>query len=72
MKKIIKNKRCRSCKKQNLKRVLKYENSPIGDDYRKYPHIHEKFPIELYLCKSCGLSQLLHVINPNILYSKYI
>ena len=72
MKKIIRKKRCRSCGKRNLKKVLKYEDSPIGDDYRNYPHKHEKYPIELFLCKNCGLSQLLHVVNPDILYSKYI
>ena len=72
MKKIIRKKRCRSCGNRNLKKVLKYEDSPIGDDYRIYPHKHEKYPIELFLCKNCGLSQLLHVVNPDILYSKYI
>lgn len=72
MKTITKRKSCRSCGSTNLEKVLEYEDSPIGDDYRKYPYIHKKYPIELFLCKSCGLSQLLHVINPKILYSKYI
>jgi len=70
---IIKKKnKCRLCGKSNLKKVLKYENSPIGDDYRKYFYHHKKYPIELYLCKNCGLAQLLHIINPKIIYTNYI
>ncbi|WP_415313756.1 class I SAM-dependent methyltransferase [Candidatus Pelagibacter sp. Uisw_106] len=72
MKKIIKKNNCRACKSYNLKKILKYNDSPIGDDYRMYAHNHEKYPIEVYLCKSCGLTQLLHVISPKILYSNYI
>tara|TARA_B100000767_G_scaffold249531_1_gene251151 strand:+ start:283 stop:1521 length:1239 start_codon:yes stop_codon:yes gene_type:complete len=72
MKKIIKKKNCRACKSYNLKKILKYNDSPIGDDYRMYAYNHEKYPIEVYLCKSCGLTQLLHVISPKILYSNYI
>ena len=69
---IKKKNKCRLCGKSNLKKVLKYENSPIGDDYRKYFYKHKKYPIELYLCRNCGLSQLLHVINPKVLYPNYI
>tara|TARA_S200000501_G_scaffold111763_1_gene105105 strand:- start:582 stop:1847 length:1266 start_codon:yes stop_codon:yes gene_type:complete len=69
---IKKKNRCRLCGKSNLKKVLKYENSPIGDDYRKYAYSHKKYPIELYLCRNCGLTQLLHVINPKVLYTNYI
>lgn len=69
---IAKRKSCRACGSVNLQKVLEYENSPIGDDYRKYPFNHKKYPIELYLCKDCGLSQLLHIINPKVLYSKYL
>lgn len=72
MKSLIKRKNCRACGGINLEKVLKYEDSPIGDDYKMLPHNHKKYPIELFLCKSCGLSQLIHIINPKILYSKYI
>ena len=70
--KITKRTHCRLCGKANLEKVLKYENSPIGDNYRKYINYGKKYPIELFLCKNCGLSQLLHIIDPKILYSKYI
>lgn len=73
MKLIKKNKRCRICFSRNLQKVLSYASTPIGDDfqfnkYKKQP----LYPIELYLCSNCGLAQLLHVINPKVLYSKYI
>lgn len=74
MNKIIKkNKECRICFSRNLKKVLSYRSTPIGDEFLLNKYIKQPlYPIELYLCFDCGLSQLLHVIDPKILYSNYI
>ena len=74
MNKIIKkNKECRICFSRNLKKVLSYRSTPIGDEFLLNKYIKQPlYPIELYLCFDCGLSQLLHVIDPKILYYNYI
>lgn len=66
---------CRLCGGKNLELVLKLAVTPIGDAYIPKERINETqpcFPIELFLCNSCGLSQLLNVIDPESVYSKYI
>jgi 2-polyprenyl-3-methyl-5-hydroxy-6-metoxy-1,4-benzoquinol methylase len=74
MEKIIKkNKKCRICFSRNLQKVLTYPSTPIGDEFKLNKYEKQPlYPIELNLCSNCGLSQLLHVINPKVLYSKYI
>lgn len=71
--KIIKElKNCRACGSKKIVKTFDLKNSPIGDDYTKKISNQKKYPIEVMMCKNCGLSQLRHVINKKILYSKYI
>jgi SAM-dependent methyltransferase len=66
---------CRLCQSRNLELVFQLAPSPIGDAYvtadqRDVPQ--PLFPIDLYLCRDCGLAQLLDVIAPEVLYGDYI
>ena len=66
---------CRCCDGHDLELVLSLKPSPIGDDYvtSEKVNVHQpSYPIDLYMCKSCGLAQLIDVIDPNILYGEYI
>ena len=66
---------CRSCESQNLELIFKLNPSPIGDAYIAPEHINlpqPSYPIDLYMCKSCGLAQLIDIIDPEILYGEYI
>jgi hypothetical protein len=63
------------CGNRNLDLVFQLAPSPIGDAYvaasrREQPQ--ESFPIDLYLCRDCGLAQLRDVIAPEILYGDYL
>ncbi len=75
MEKIYERKTCRLCESEDLALVLQLTPTPIGDAYIPKEHlneIQETYQIDLMLCNSCGHSQLRHVLNPEILYSKYL
>lgn len=66
---------CRLCGSDNLELVLPLTPTPVGDAYKpsdRLDQIEDTYPIELFLCKNCGLAQLLDVVNPEILYSEFI
>ena len=66
---------CRMCDSSNLDLVFQLEPTPIGDAYiteNLLAQVQESYPIDLFLCKDCGLSQLLDVIPPDVLYRDYI
>ncbi len=66
---------CRLCHSSDLELILKFVPTPVGDSYVPVEKVHQKqerFPLELFLCASCGCAQLLDVVNPKILYSNYI
>ncbi|MDC3204490.1 class I SAM-dependent methyltransferase [Pelagibacteraceae bacterium] len=72
---IRKNDNCRACLNKELKLVLRYKPSPIGDEYitkENLNMIQPLYPIDLYQCADCGFTQLLDVIDPEILYGNYI
>jgi SAM-dependent methyltransferase len=74
--KIFKNSLvCRICRSKNLIKVFSNEPSPIGEAFIKKKKIdatQKKYPIDVLLCRKCGLSQLSKIINPEILYKKYL
>lgn len=66
---------CRCCDSYDLELVFSLKPSPIGDAYvppEKTCLTQPSYPIDLYMCKSCGLAQLIDVVDPNILYGEYI
>ena len=72
---VHRNKECRVCTSHDLDLVFGLQPSPIGDAYvtiEKIDIAQPSFPIHLYMCKSCGLAQLIDVIDPDILYGEYI
>jgi len=74
-KEVYFRKNCRACSCEDFELIFSLNDTPIGDAYvnkEKSSIVQKLYPIELYLCKNCGLAQILHVINPEILYSEYI
>ena len=66
---------CRGCDGHDLEMVFSLKPSPIGDAYvtsEKLNVNQPSYPIDLYMCKSCGLAQLIDVIDPDILYGEYL
>ena len=66
---------CRGCGSPDLELVFSLRPSPIGDAYVTQERLEvpqPSYPIDLFMCKQCGLAQLLDVIDPEILYGEYI
>lgn len=72
---IYRRKTCRACNNNDLELYFQLKPTPIGDAYITYDQINiiqDLYPIDLFMCKTCGLAQLLDVIDPDILYGTYI
>ena len=67
----MKNNKCRICLHDNFYKYLDLGFTPPADQFRRreqliYPE--ESYPLEVQLCKSCGLSELTHTVSPEVLY----
>jgi len=66
---------CRGCVGSDLEHFFSLKPSPIGDAYITDEQLEvpqPSYPLDLYVCKSCGLAQLIDVIDPDILYGEYL
>ena len=70
---------CRLCGSKDLELALPLAPMPIATPNFAVPNadrshrvFQEAVPLELHLCRSCGLLQVLHVGNPEVQYTDYI
>jgi SAM-dependent methyltransferase len=66
---------CRLCGSPNLEMVLPLAATPVGDAYVPAEHLdkpQETYPLDLWLCRSCGLTQLIDIVDPKVLYVDYV
>ena len=66
---------CRACSNKKMVKVLSLGKSPLANSFLKPKKLklHEDFfPLELELCKNCGLVQLAHIVNPNLMFRNYL
>jgi len=64
--------KCRFCQSKELELVLPLAPSPMCDKYLHKKQFQEIFPLDLFLCKDCGLSQITCVVDPEYIYKDYI
>lgn len=66
---------CRGCGSRDLELVFSLKPSPIGDAYVTPARVNvpqPSYPIDLHMCRQCGLAQIIDVIDPEVLYGEYI
>lgn len=66
---------CRLCGSREVELVVHLAPTPVADDYVPASRQHEVqpvFPLDLYLCRTCGHVQLLDVVDPNLLFGNYV
>lgn len=65
---------CRLCEQSGLDLVLPLEKTAPADAFVSKDNLgelQETYPLDLFLCRSCGHAQLLDVVDPDILFGKY-
>lgn len=75
MESVIKPTQCRICSSNDLELYLDLGTVPLANSYLDASQKSEPeftAPLALNLCKNCGLSQLTHVVNPEIMYRHYL
>jgi SAM-dependent methyltransferase len=66
---------CRLCGGRDLELVLPLKPTPLADAYvpaERLDEVQSIYPLNLFLCQNCGLSQLLDVVIPQVIYIDYI
>lgn len=74
MSKVYKREVCRLCNGNNFEHVLELTPTPPADSYVSADRLNEKqevYPIDIYLCRDCGVAQLLFVIDTEEVYLNY-
>lgn len=66
---------CRLCCADDLELVLQLTPTPLADSYvpvERLDEVQQTYPLDLFLCRTCGHSQLLDVIHAEVIYCDYI
>ncbi len=64
--------KCRICEKNNFIKYLNLGNQPASNSFlKKITEKENKYPLEVLLCKNCGLSQLSVVVSSKDIFSDY-
>jgi SAM-dependent methyltransferase len=66
---------CRLCGSQALDLVLALEPTPPANAFVAADAVgkdQERFPLDVFLCRSCGHAQLLDVVDPSLLFENYV
>ena len=66
-------KKCRICSLTGLEKYLSLGTMPLANNLvdQKSMQLDLFFPLEVFFCKKCFLSQLSVVVDPKILFSNY-
>jgi novobiocin biosynthesis protein NovU/D-mycarose 3-C-methyltransferase len=66
---------CRVCGGRDLEQILSLGPSPLANAFLRSTDEfagERRYPLDLFFCGPCGLLQLLHVVDPEILFRHYL
>ncbi|KKS44893.1 hypothetical protein A2567_01905 [Candidatus Azambacteria bacterium RIFOXYD1_FULL_42_11] len=69
------NANCRMCNSRNLKPFFDLGETALANSFLKKEALDKpepKYPLKVFFCEDCGLSQLVHVVEPEILFRDYV
>ena len=72
---VVKLKECRVCGNKDLFIFLQLGPTPAPNGFLELSQLSkaEKFyPLDLCVCSQCGMVQLAHVVNPNVMFRNYV
>ena len=72
---ISRRETCRLCGGRHLDLVIRLRPTPLANAFvsaERVCEIQEAYPLDLFLCQSCGHLQLLDLIDPEVLFRDYV
>lgn len=66
---------CRACKQQTLHPIFTLGPTPLANAFLKREQIDQSesfYPLDVVFCTNCNLTQLAHVVSPELLFRDYI
>src|SRR3989344_9588235 len=66
---------CRMCGSSRLHKFLDLGSQPLANSFLKKEQLdlpEPTYPLEVYWCESCSLAQLIHVVDPSVLFRDYV
>jgi SAM-dependent methyltransferase len=66
---------CRLCGSGDIEVVIPLTPTPVADDFIPASRLHERqetFPLDVFLCRACGLVQLVDVVDAASIYVEYL
>ena len=66
--------RCINCKKKSSELILDLGSQPLANSYIQKKNIYKNevfIPLQLIICKSCGLLQSPSIVKPDSIFSNY-
>lgn len=66
---------CRLCNNKSIENILHIADTPVGDAFipvSERKKIQSLFPLDLVLCKTCGLLQVSGVVDSELIYKDYL
>lgn len=67
--------RCFICNNEHLEKFLDLGSQPPSDAFLREEDLQKPeaaFPLALYLCDTCKLVQLGHIVDPEVLFNEYV
>lgn len=65
--------KCNLCGKSELLPLIDFGNHPVAKHYLENPsEAQPTWPVRLYFCEHCGLTQLIDSCPPDVLYENYV
>src|SRR6185295_10151491 len=66
---------CRMCGSTELELVMPLAPTPVADDFvpeSRLGETQETFPLDVFLCRACGLVQLVDIVDASSIYVDYL
>jgi len=66
---------CRLCGSGDIELAIPLTPTPVADDFIPASRLHEiqeTFPLDVFLCRACGLVQLIDVLDASSIYVEYL
>ncbi len=69
------NTKCRICKSEHLSQFFDLGETALANSFLKKEELNKpepKYPLRVFFCEDCGLSQLGDVVDPSVLFRNYV